>query len=93
MYISFDIDQSDVEKSPYGGGKSEEANVNSTSTGRRRGRSPHVASRLENYADGRLEPAQFEAVDAHMLTCDTCFALLVALHLRRADEAAADDSA
>jgi anti-sigma factor RsiW len=43
----------------------------------------HMASCLEDYAAERLEPPRDEAVEAHLLVCDDCFAAYVALLVRR----------
>jgi hypothetical protein len=43
-----------------------------------------MAPLLEEYASDRLERGCTEALEAHMLVCDSCFAAYVALLLRHA---------
>jgi hypothetical protein len=43
----------------------------------------HVAPLLDEYAADRLETASSDALEAHMLVCDACFAAYVALLVRR----------
>jgi len=43
----------------------------------------HVAPLLDDYAADRLETASSDALEAHMLVCDACFAAYVALLVRR----------
>jgi len=42
-----------------------------------------VAPLLDEYAADRLETACSQALEAHMLVCDSCFAAYVALLVRR----------
>lgn len=39
---------------------------------------------LDDYASNRLESGSSQAVEAHLLVCDDCFAAYVALLVRRA---------
>ena len=43
----------------------------------------HMAPLLDEYAADRLETASSDALEAHMLVCDACFAAYVALLVRR----------
>ena len=42
-----------------------------------------MATLLDDYAADRLETASAEALEAHMLVCDACFAAYLALLVRR----------
>ena len=42
-----------------------------------------MAPLLDRYAAGSLEGERAEALEAHMLVCDECFATYVALLVRR----------
>jgi hypothetical protein len=43
----------------------------------------HLASCLEDFAADRLDSAREEAVEAHLVVCDECFAAYVALLVKR----------
>jgi len=43
----------------------------------------HLEQCLEDYAAGRLNSPREEQIEAHLLTCDACFAAYVALLVRR----------
>lgn len=45
----------------------------------------HLVPLLDAYASNRLETASAQALEAHLLVCDECFAAYVALLVRRGD--------
>ena len=43
----------------------------------------HVASQLDDYSSGKLDPSLAADFEAHLVVCDACFAAYVALLVRR----------
>jgi hypothetical protein len=43
----------------------------------------HAASWIEDFAAGRLDPALDVEIQAHLVTCDACFAAYLALLFSR----------
>ena len=46
-----------------------------------RSRRPHLAQWIDDYVADRLESESLQALEAHLVACDVCFAAYLAKHI------------